>query len=132
MSNQITEKYIIPPLASGLCAAGAVAIVYGTSAVPFKFVNELSAPIAFFAVAAAADLGGTFATDAISDVNTIRQLDDFQRMAVKPVISGVMMLPLSYYLIASSNVVNMAKIAGIGAVSNVGGSYLSTMINSTM
>ena len=131
-SNKTIQKYVISPLASGVSAAGFIALAYGTGAVPFIVGKEVSGPIAFFAIAAGADLVGTVITDAVSEVNTIQQLDEFQRMAIKPLVSGVMMLPLSYVLVSPSNAVNMAKIAGIGTLSSITGSYLGEMVGSTI
>ena len=128
--NQI-KKYVVDPIGTGIAAAGFIGLAYGTGSVPFIGGREISGPAAFFCIAVGADIAGTVIADAISTVNTIEELDEFQRMAIKPLVSGVMMVPMAYYLVSPSTTTNMAKIAGIGVLSNITGNYLGEMVGST-
>lgn len=126
------QKFVISPAASGLSCGALVYLVYGNDdSLPFAGM-ELSSAAALGLTAAVADVAGTLATDAISEVNQVQELDEFQKMAIKPLISGVMMVAGSRLFIAPTDIVSMAKIGGLGALSNVSGSYLTEMVSSTM
>jgi hypothetical protein len=132
MSSTNIKKFVISPLASGAVCGGLVYLVYGNNdTLPFMGM-EMSSAATLAATAAVSDITGTLITDAISDVNTVKELDEVQKMALKPLISGAMMVGVSRVFIASSSPSAMMKIAGMGALSNVGGSYLSDMVSSTM
>ena len=130
MNSQNTQKYVVQPLMTGAVCAAGVYVIYGNDLLPFMGKEAVVAPLAIGAAAIVADIGGTVLTDYISENNEFQSLDEFQKMAVKPLVSGLVMVAASNKMIAGSNMKNMAKLFAFGAGSSVGGAYVADMINS--
>jgi hypothetical protein len=127
-----TDKYLISPALVGLSAAGLVAGIYGTGGkMSLPVVGEVSPVLGVGLLGFASDIVGTAVTDAISEANQVQELDEFQRRALKPAITGGAFVGAAR-LAGGAFADNMAiaRVGGVGVASSVAGSYLSEMIPS--
>jgi hypothetical protein len=125
MNNDMND-YLVQPLATGLVAGAATYAIFGASQSNLSvFGFSMPPPVALGVVAAGSDIIGTVVAKEAMKANDADQWDESIKMAMKPAITGAFMVGASRVLIGemASNSA-MLQVAGLGAASSVGGSYL--------
>jgi hypothetical protein len=125
MNNDMND-YLVQPLATGLVAGAATYAIFGASQSNLSvFGFSMPPPVALGVVAAGSDIIGTVVAKEAMKANDADQWDESIKMAMKPAITGAAMVGASRMLIgemASNSAI--LQVAGLGAASSVGGSYL--------
>ena len=120
---------IIEAAASGVVAYGAVYMIMGNfGTIPIAGM-EFSPAAGMAVTVAGADLAASYIGDELAKMNSVDELDDTIRGAVKPVLVGACSVAAGRLLIGNYNDASaMAKVAALGAGSSVLGSYVSDMV----
>ena len=124
-----TDK-LVEALASGAVNYGAVYLIlgnYGTVALPGGM--EVSPAAGMALTVASADLAASYIADEVEKMNSADQFDESIRGAIKPAMTGLASVAAGRLLIGQyADTAAMAKVAGLGAGSSVGGKYIADMV----
>jgi len=122
-----SDKFV-EAAASGVVAYGAVYMIMGNfGTIPIAGM-EFSPAAGMAVTVAGADLAANYLADELARMNTMDELDDTIKGAVKPALVGACSVAAGRLLIGNySDASAMAKVAALGAGSSIGGSYLADM-----
>ena len=124
-----TDK-LLEAASSGLVTYGAVYLIlgnYGTVALPGGM--EVSPAAGMALTVASADLAASYISDEVEKMNSADQFDESIRGAIKPAMTGLASVAAGRLLIGQyADTSAMAKVAGLGAGSSVGGKYIADMV----
>ena len=120
---------IVEAAASGAVAYGAIYFIMGNyGTIPIAGM-EFSPAAGMAVTVAGADLAASYLGDELAKMNSVDELDDTIKGAVKPVLVGACSVAAGRLLIGNYNDASaMATVAALGAGSSVLGSYVSDMV----
>jgi hypothetical protein len=120
---------ILEAAASGAVCYGAVYMILGNfGTIPIAGM-EFSPAAGMAVTVAGADLAANYLADELAKMNTMDEFDDTIKGAVKPALVGACSVAAGRLLIGNySDASAMAKVAGLGAGSSIGGSYIADMV----
>ena len=122
-------KTIIEAAASGAVCYGAVYMIMGNyGTIPIAGI-EFSPAAGMALTVMGSDLAASYIGDELAKLNKMDEFDGTIRRAVKPALVGACSVAAGRLLIGSYNdTAAMAKVAGLGAGSAIGGAYLTDMV----
>jgi hypothetical protein len=129
-TSMLVKKYVVKPAAVGLTGAAIAYVLVGTIPGRVKVMGMTVSPVVAISMTmAAGDIIGSVVGDQLRKLPQAQGLADMEERILTPLLTGGGCIAASYiFMNGADGFPGMLKLASVGAASEIGGTYLSSLV----